>query len=209
MLKEIITGKAGFPFYTNYWENYFCKMNGEQIKESLKIIFHFNKTFEILKTNDLAVEMVVTTMIENIKRDAEKRIKQVIANKENGKKGGRPSKNKSIDKVKVSKEKNIMSESLEKDFELFWKNYVPVKTSDGKTISKGSKLTAKAAFDKKITKHTFDVINSGLRAYLTHCRDNNQFTCQASVFLNQERYLDEYDVVIPAKENKPERNIEF
>jgi len=34
--------------------------------------------------------MVIKTIIENIKRDAEKRSKQIIANRENGKNGGRP-----------------------------------------------------------------------------------------------------------------------
>ncbi len=40
-------------------------MTGEQVKEVFKIIFHFNLTFEILKTNDLAVEMVIATIIDN------------------------------------------------------------------------------------------------------------------------------------------------
>ena len=38
--------------------------------------------------------MVVATIIDNIKRDAEKRFKQSIASKENGKLGGRPKKAK-------------------------------------------------------------------------------------------------------------------
>jgi hypothetical protein len=93
-LKNEIINKSGFLIYTDYWEKYFSKMSGEQIKEVFKIIFCFNKTFEILKTNDLAVEMVVATIIDNIKRDAEKRFKQSIASKENGKMGGRPKKAK-------------------------------------------------------------------------------------------------------------------
>ncbi len=97
-LKNEIINKSGFLIYTDYWEKYFSKMSGEQIKEVFKIIFCFNKTFEILKTDDLAVEMVVATIIDNIKRDAEKRFKQSIASKENGKMGGRPKlkKNKPI-----------------------------------------------------------------------------------------------------------------
>lgn len=93
-LKNEIINKSGFLIYTDYWEKYFSKMSGEQIKEVFKIIFCFNKTFEILKTDDLAVEMVVATIIDNIKRDAEKRFKQSIASKENGKLGGRPKKAK-------------------------------------------------------------------------------------------------------------------
>jgi len=93
-LKNEIINKSGFLIYTDYWEKYFSKMSGEQIKEVFKIVFHFNKTFEILKTEDLAVEMVISTIIDNIKRDAEKRFKQSIASKENGKLGGRPKKAK-------------------------------------------------------------------------------------------------------------------
>ena len=59
VLKNQITNKAGFLIYTDYWEKYFSKMTGEQVKEVFKIVFHFNLTFEILTTDDLAVEMVV------------------------------------------------------------------------------------------------------------------------------------------------------
>ncbi len=102
MLKEIITSKAGFPFYTDYWKSYFCKMAGEQVKECLRIIFHFNETFEILESGDLAIEMVTTTIIGNIKRDAEKRTKQITANKKNGTKGGRPPKDSKPKIIKSS-----------------------------------------------------------------------------------------------------------
>lgn len=93
-LKNQIINKAGFLLYTDYWNKYFSKMTGEQVKEAFNIIFHFNATFEVLKTNDLAVEMVIATIIDNIKRDASKRAKQSIASAENGKLGGRPKKQK-------------------------------------------------------------------------------------------------------------------
>lgn len=110
-LKNQITNKAGFLIYTDYWEKYFSKMTGEQVKEVFKIIFHFNLTFEILKTDDLAIEMVVATIIDNIKRDATKRAKQAIASAENGKLGGRP-KNEAKKKQKRSKkEANPIIES--------------------------------------------------------------------------------------------------
>lgn len=93
-IENEIISKAGFLLYVDYWDKYFCKMNGEQIKETMQIIFHFNKTCEILKTNDLAIDMVVSTIIDNIKRDASKRIKQSKASRENGAMGGRPPKDK-------------------------------------------------------------------------------------------------------------------
>ena len=107
-LKNQIINKSGFLIYTDYWEKYFSKMTGEQVKEVFKIIFNFNLTFEILKTNDLAIEMVVTTIIDNIKRDAIKRTKQSIASAKNGKLGGRPkTQNNQNETKKADKDINI------------------------------------------------------------------------------------------------------
>ena len=115
-LRNQITNKAGFLIYTDYWEKYFSKMTGEQVKEVFKIIFHFNLTFEVLKTNDLAVEMVVATIIDNIKRDAIKRTKQSIASAKNGKLGGRPKQNKSKTEANVNDNVNLNQESKSKRF---------------------------------------------------------------------------------------------
>ena len=104
-LKNQITNKAGFLIYTDYWEKYFSKMTGDQVKEVFKIIFHFNLTFEVLKTDDLAIEMVVATIIDNLKRDAMKRAKQAIASAENGKLGGRPKKKQKVANASKSKQK--------------------------------------------------------------------------------------------------------
>jgi len=120
-LKNEIINKSGFLIYTDYWEKYFSKMSGEQIKEVFKIIFCFNKTFEILKTDDLAVEMVVATIIDNIKRDAEKRFKQSIASKENGKMGGRPKlkKNKPIGSNPLNPKPNLSDSKNDSDLPIF------------------------------------------------------------------------------------------
>ena len=75
-IKKEIIGKAGFPLYVDYWEKYFSQMSDKQVKECLKIIFHFNINFEVLRSDDLAVKMVINTIIDNLKRDAQKRIKQ-------------------------------------------------------------------------------------------------------------------------------------
>ena len=113
MLEDIIINKKGFPFYTDYWDKYFNDMSGDQVKECLKIIFHYNKTFEILDTKDLAVKMVRNTIIYNINRDAKKREKQNKANIENGKKGGRPKNTEAKQKQTKSK-----PEANKKDKEL-------------------------------------------------------------------------------------------
>ena len=88
-------------------------MTGEQVKEVFKIIFHFNSTFEVLKTDDLAIEMVVATIIDNLKRDAMKRAKQSIASAENGKLGGRPRKEAKRKQKGSKKEANQIESELE------------------------------------------------------------------------------------------------
>lgn len=124
VLKNQITNKAGFLIYTDYWEKYFSKMTGEQVKEVFKIVFHFNLTFEILTTDDLAVEMVVATIIDNLKRDAMKRAKQSIASAENGKLGGRPKKKAKRKQKGSKKEANPIIESELDTINLLYKELV-------------------------------------------------------------------------------------
>lgn len=195
MLKEIITSKAGFPFYTDYWKSYFCKMTGEQVKECLRIIFHFNETFEILESQDLAIEMVTTTIIGNIKRDAEKRTKQITANKNNGSKGGRPPKDQ---KPKITK--SIIEDD---QFESFWQSYIPVKTKDG-FVKKGSKEKAEIAFVKALKKASFEKIMAALESYLIYCQQNNRFTKNAVSWLNEGDFEITDETCIIAKQ--PEAN---
>lgn len=124
-LKNQIINKSGFLIYTDYWEKYFSKMTGEQVKEVFKIVFHFNLTFEILTTDDLAVEMVVATIIDNLKRDAMKRAKQSIASAENGKLGGRPKK-KAKRKQKGSKSEANVNVNEECILELKLESQLPI-----------------------------------------------------------------------------------
>ena len=113
-------------------------MTGEQVKEVFKIVFHFNLTFEILTTDDLAVEMVVATIIDNLKRDAMKRAKQSIASAENGKLGGRPRKEAKPKKTKSKKEANPIIESDLETINLVYKELV-----DGLLFVLESKLQRK------------------------------------------------------------------
>ena len=75
----------------------------------------------------------------------------------------------------------------------FWQNYIPVKC-DGRFVDKGSK---KLSFEKfvRILKSgvKYEDIISGLHAYLNHCRENKQLTCTVPVFLNQQRWADDYN----------------
>jgi len=190
-LKNQIINKAGFLVYTDYWEKYFSKMTDEQIKETLKIIFHFNKTFEILKTNDLAIEMVITTWIDNIKRDAIKRSKKANASRENGKKGGRGNKKaekpigSKIDNLdeSISNETKELKET-EKDFETFWNFYTPVCAKDGTYTNKGSKQKAFISYKKARKKFEHDKIMTCLKLYLEDCQKRGGYTMHAVRWLN-------------------------
>lgn len=187
-LKNQIINKAGFLLYTDYWNKYFSKMTGEQVKEAFNIIFHFNTTFEVLKTNDLAVEMVIATIIDNIKRDASKRAKQSIASAENGKLGGRPKKqkgSKSEAKPNLEKPKETQLVSIN-NFETFWSFYTPVAGRDGKSVDKGNKADAKKSYEKAIALNfTHEKIMQALEFYLKECQKNARFTKHAVSWLNQ------------------------
>jgi len=197
-LKNEIINKSGFLIYTDYWEKYFSKMSGEQIKEVFKIVFHFNKTFEILKTEDLAVEMVISTIIDNIKRDAEKRFKQSIASKENGKLGGRPKKAKpkqnrsktEANNSNLMENNNIENnfkgvdfDTVKNNFDEFWNFYTPVCGRDGSFTPKGNKSEALQVYNKAIQKFTHEKIMANLEFYLKDCQKNARFTKHACSWL--------------------------
>lgn len=197
-LKNEIINKSGFLIYTDYWEKYFSKMSGEQIKEVFKIVFHFNKTFEILKTEDLAVEMVISTIIDNIKRDAEKRFKQSMASKENGKLGGRPKKAKpkqnrsktEANNYNLMENHNIENnfkgveiEAVKNNFDEFWNFYTPVCGRDGSFTPKGNKSEALQVYNKAIQKFTHEKIMANLEFYLKDCQKNARFTKHACSWL--------------------------
>ena len=93
---------------------------------------------------------------------------------------------------------NVTLKTIEEHFEIFWKNYTPIKTLDGKVTSKGSKKPTFTAYQKAIAIYTPEVISDGLERYLKHCQANSILTCGATVFLNQERFLNDETVVINA-----------
>ena len=72
-------------------------------------------------------------------------------------------------------------------------------------MNKGSKKETLAKYTRIIKSGTKPAdILKGLNAYLMDCRNNNRFTCGATVFLNQERWKDEYNTkVIVAQQTAP------
>lgn len=82
-------------------------------------------------------------------------------------------------------------QSIETDFEEFWKAYTPVKT-DGRVVDKGSKKMALAKYKIARRHATKQEIMEGLQRYIQHCIQNRILTCGVPVFLNQERWKNEY-----------------
>jgi hypothetical protein len=86
-----------------------------------------------------------------------------------------------------------LQKQAEEHFERFWLSYTPVKTTDGRVVSKGSRKEAETKYMKIVKSgvNPDDILN-GLRAYINDCQQNNRLTCGATVFLNQERWKDDY-----------------
>lgn len=96
--------------------------------------------------------------------------------------------------LKEEKENNKKEkENLDDSFAKFWLAYMPVKC-DGRFVNKGSKKEAYKRYIKAVRAGAKpEDILTGLKKYLEYCLRNNQLTCKVSVFLNQERWQDDFD----------------
>ncbi len=187
------------------------KLSDEQAGKLFKAIYSYQKTNEILQL-DFALDLALTPFLNQFARDDEKYKITCERRKEAGAKGGKQkvanaskskqkvanladsdSKNKSDsdskNDINISSLREVKKEQFEKDFEEFWEAYNPVKTKDGRIVDKGSKKLAKVAYEKALKKYTADQIFEGTQDYLLDCYNNNRLTCQASVMLNQERFI--------------------
>lgn len=82
--------------------------------------------------------------------------------------------------------------TAQEHWEKFWDSYVPVKAG-GRLVGKGSKATAEKKYKQLLAKGVKpEDILRGLQAYLRFCQNNGQLTCGVTVFLNQERWKDDY-----------------
>lgn len=101
--------------------------------------------------------------------------------------------------------KNINNNIYITQFEEFWKAYTPVKCN-GRFIDKGSKKTAQEKFIRILKKgEKYEDIINGCKKYIEHCKRNNQLTCGVAVFLNQERWKDDYSGEICQNSDSRER----
>lgn len=91
---------------------------------------------------------------------------------------------------------------FQQQFEEFWKLYVPVSSTNGKMVAKGSKSEAEKKFIRILENgENYENIRKGLQKYLEFCRRNDQITCGVAVFLNQKRWADGYDSISVSAEN--------
>lgn len=69
------------------------------------------------------------------------------------------------------------------EFETFWQNYP----------RKIGRIAAEKAYAKARRRATAAEILSGVENYRQHLPDDMQFVCHASTFLNQGRWMDQYE----------------
>lgn len=117
--------------------------------------------------------------------------------------------NNTSNKVNSIKERDIKGKPLKeeeeegeeereekKQFEEFWKYYTPVKSKDGRFVSKGNKQECLKKYVKILNegvKH--ETIITNLEKYLRYCQENGYSSCGASVYLNQRRFENDYSGV--------------
>ena len=97
-----MTNQKSFVLYDNYW-NQLEFLTMEQRGELLTAIFEYRK-FGECKTQLSQINQVVFSFIrDTLERDAESYKRRCEANRENGKRGGRPPKNKQISETQKPK----------------------------------------------------------------------------------------------------------
>ena len=92
----------------------------------------------------------------------------------------------------ITQEKQQQLLLYEQFFSDFWNSYRPVSVN-GEFVAKGSKKLAKEKFFKILRKgENYENIKRGLIKYLNYCQTNSIKSCGCCVFLNQQRWLDDY-----------------
>lgn len=92
----------------------------------------------------------------------------------------------------ITQEKQQQLLLYEQYFSDFWNSYRPVSVN-GEFVAKGSKKLAKEKFFKILRKgEDYENIKRGLIEYLNYCQTNSIKSCGCCVFLNQQRWLDDY-----------------
>ena len=92
----------------------------------------------------------------------------------------------------ITQEKQQQLLLYKQHFSDFWNSYRPISVN-GEFVAKGSKKLAKEKFFKILRKgENYENIKRGLIKYLNYCQTNSIKSCGCCVFLNQQRWLDDY-----------------
>jgi ribosomal protein S17 len=200
IINELINeGKIQYDFKEGiiFIKNLFKYQKG-MIKNENILLLTLKRNYELVKTEfwneffNRYSDDSLASKINDLLIDGSLMAHQLYINNNNNK-------DKNINKGGMGEEpktnlelKSKTSNPLTEDFQKFWEDYTPVKVSDGKVVPKGSRKTALIAYERARKKHGAEKIYEGAAKYLVNCYENNRLSCQAVVFLNQERFLDDY-----------------
>jgi len=204
IINELINeGKIQYDFKEGviFIKNLFKYQKG-MIKNENILLLTIKRNYELVKTEfwneffDRYSKDSLASKINDLLIDGSLMAHQLYINNNNNKdkninKGGMGEKPETVKTPK--RFSSPTPNPLTEDFEKFWEDYTPVKVSDGKVIAKGSRKTALIAYERARKKHGAEKIYEGAAKYLVNCYENNRLSCQAAVFLNQERFLDDYE----------------
>jgi hypothetical protein len=176
---------GNFVIFENYKE-YFENLSGEQVKLLMLSLFEFAKNDNIIKHNDLVLDMILKTMTDNMIIGSKRRIASI----ENGKKGGRPKQeDKKINELNNNDNNDNKKEEIEIFFEelknILSKNYSG--SISTRINSKNSKLILSKLLNKK------DIVINGYKNYIEFNKNNNtelKYIKSLEVFLRNEVYED-------------------
>lgn len=164
-----------------------AKKNNQVNQDSIKIQSNDNQNQSSVKLDCFAYNKNNINKINNtqeLDNNTGKSNKGVIGGKEKGDSFVAELERQELAKVKSK---------TDDDFDRFWAAYTPVRCSDGRVVPKGSKKETRAKFDKYIKAGVkADDIIVGAKKYLASCQANDRLSCGATVFLNQERWKDDW-----------------
>jgi len=165
------------------------KMEDKQAGQLFKVIYHYQINNKLPEDIDPVLDLLVTTFINQFKRDQEKYEEKCRKNKENAKKRWDAT---ACDGIQTDA-KHAYSDSdsdskkdsklIDKQFEEFYNKY-------GK---KKSPSDVKNKLKTALKKDSFENIMLGLDSYIKNRSKDSQFWKYPATWLNQECWKDEYN----------------
>lgn len=151
----------------------------------------WNEFFQIYK-EDKHIKFFIDEIINGSLMNHQLYININKNNNINNKQGNSNSRSRNLDSDQQEEKQGKEKMSIEKDFDDFWKSYLPIETKDKKSC-KGYKEPARAAYIRARQQYDKDLIYGGAGRYLLNCRNNGIWSCHVSTFLEEKRFLDDYN----------------